>query len=131
MSASTLAIPVVRVPEPIEYVDRTLATASWWDRYELIPGDYPVTYTTIDGRIVAADDRQAYYATARIDAYLVETYRENRVFTEVHGHQTSTREKATVYARLYTFNVKEGGVVLGLREGGAYFTDLQEDADEQ
>ena len=42
-----------------EVVDRTLATASWWDRHRLVPGRYPVVFTTIAGTTVEHGERPA------------------------------------------------------------------------
>ena len=55
------------IPTATEYVDRTLATASWWDKYTIRPGIYEVEVVTIDGHPVPADSPRAYYVRARID----------------------------------------------------------------
>jgi len=77
--------------EPTEYVDRTLATASWWDKYEIQPGVYPLEWVDIDYRPWNPNPEARspgfianvgpYYALVVLKARLLEEYRVNRLFT--------------------------------------------------
>jgi hypothetical protein len=92
------------------YVDRTLATASWWDRYELTPGIYPFIPTRIDGTPCGPDETPYYFMT-EINAILRESYRVNRLFTE-SSSQTAFPDTATVVRpRLYAHEVTDGRVL--------------------
>lgn len=86
--------------EPTEYVDRNLATASWWDRYLIQPGTYRVEWEISYGYTRPVIQ----YGRARVDAVLVESYRENRLFTAVSAdHKTDLAEKTTVGLGLHAF----------------------------
>ncbi|ABS06146.1 hypothetical protein [Kineococcus radiotolerans] len=94
------------IPAATEYVDRTLATASWWDKYTILPGTYEVEVVTINGHPVPADSPRAYYVRARIDAVLTETYRVNRVFTASSAeHRPDLAEHTTVTWSTYSYNL--------------------------
>ncbi len=91
-----------------DYVDRGLATASWWDRYELAPGEYPVWWSAIDGRQVPPGDLDLYYGQVSVLAVLAETYRENRIFSEVRAVTERPGTLSVVTLRPYAFQVKAG-----------------------
>lgn len=94
------------IPAATEYVDRTLATASWWDKYTILPGTYEVEVVTINGHPVPADSPNAYYVRARVDAVLTETYRVNRVFTASSAeHRPDLTERTTVTWSTYSYNL--------------------------
>lgn len=99
---------------PTKYVDRSLATASWTDTYEILVGAYPFAWVNLDYTPWNPDPEVKtngflanvgpYYAQVRVQAVLKEEYRVNRLFTAssasttVHDEaqvQTLTR---TVYA---------------------------------
>lgn len=92
---------IATLAEDTEYVDNTLQTASWWDKYTLKAGEYEVEWTTIDGRPVQ-DATQAYYGMVRVDATLDETYRVNRVFTASSAeHKTDLGQARHKYFQFY------------------------------
>jgi hypothetical protein len=95
----------VDVPEQGEWTDRTLATASWWDKYVIHPGTYPLEFVTIDYRPVREGQRP-YYAQARVSATLVERYRVNRLLTASSAHHEDTHEDTHVIVTLYAYQVE-------------------------
>ena len=98
MTQTTLVID-----QPTEYVDRTLQTASWWDRYTLHPGEYPVEWVTIDYRPVREGEKP-YYGLVRIDATLEETYRVNTLFTASSSETTQPGTPDTVVQTAYAYS---------------------------
>lgn len=94
--------------ENVEYVDRTLQTASWWDRYELHAGTYPVRYTTINGEDVEEFGGRPYWAVVTIEATLLETYRVNRLFTASSSETTTPNSDELVTFRFYAYQVATG-----------------------
>lgn len=103
---------VVVFDTPTEYVDRSLPTASWWDKYEIQPGVYPLEWVDIDYRPWEPDvippgyvaNPGPYYALARFDVRLVESYRVNRLLAassaehRIHDDAAVTQIVRTVYA---------------------------------
>lgn len=99
---------------PTEYVDATLATASWFDVYEIQPGIYPLEWVNINYTPWNADPEAItsgfiantgpYYAQVTLDAKLVREHRESRVgvahSTEDRYHHEAvvTTIKRSVYA---------------------------------
>lgn len=85
---------------PTEYVDRTLQTASWYDKYLIQPGTYPFEWTTIEGRPQMVG--RPYYAKVTLDAVLTEEYRVNRLLSHSSSHtklqSTLTKITRSVYA---------------------------------
>lgn len=102
--------------EATEYVDRTLQTASWWDRYTLLPGTYEVELTTSShGPLHGGFDGQAYWATVRVDAVLEESYRVNRLFTASSAeHKTDLAQETTKGFQLYAYQMKDGFTAYGM-----------------
>lgn len=92
---------IARVKDGGEYVDRTLATASWWDRHQLVSGDYPFESHGY-GPLVA-----------RIDSILVEEYRENRLMQHVNGFTRDVGRPAHASLSLYDFDLKRVGTYWG------------------
>lgn len=90
------------------YVDRSLPTASWWDEYELIAGEYPVRWTTVTHHEVTQDHPQAYYAVITVPAILTKTYRVNRVFTASSSETREPHLETTVTFTNYVYNAKPG-----------------------
>ena len=101
---------VAVVAEPFEYVDRSLPTASWWDRYEIVPGEYEVEFTTVDHR--PADPETAYYARVRFAAVLKESYRVNRLFTASSGEHEHPDTAAHVSRWMYRYAFGAGKAFL-------------------
>lgn len=85
-----------RVTDGAEYVDRTLATASWWDRHVLKGGDYLFVPSHIQGSWVA-----------RIDSTLVEEYRENRILQFANAVNRETDVSTKVSLHMYGFDLKK------------------------
>lgn len=92
------------VPADFEYVDRTLATASWYDVYTIKAGEYPVTFTNVRGHAVESID-EAYYARWEASAILTEEYRVNRLFTASSTHTTTPNTETTVSGHQYAYEV--------------------------
>lgn len=112
----TIAKPTcaVRFDEPTEYVDRNLATASWWDRYIIQPGTYAFEWQR-NGRPWNADmDKPSPGFIANVgpedgvvtlDAVLVEQYRVNRVFTASSAVHTHLKRSTTISRRVYAYQL--------------------------
>lgn len=130
--------------EPTSWTDRSLPTASWWDRYEIQPGAYAFEWVNINGSAWNADPEAItngyianigpYYAKVTVDARLVETYRVNRLLGELRADQR-TVESAPTYLlskSVYAYQIPGcpkgergrgletflGGRVVDLREAG-------------
>lgn len=94
MSTIQIARPTAQVTfdAPTEYVDRSLPTASWWDKYEIQPGSYAFEWVTINHTPWNSDpDRVTpgyianigpYYGLVTLQARMVEEYRVNRLLSE-------------------------------------------------
>ncbi len=96
-----------------EYVDRSLATASWWDRHELVAGEYPVWWTTITGRDVHPGHTDVYYGLVAVETRLVECYRENRLLGAVRSQTEQPGTRAVVSFRPYRYEVQPGVTLAG------------------
>lgn len=97
-----------------EYVDRTLATASWYDRYQLVPGEYSAELTTIDDVPTTLDapfHRRPYYVRAWVDAVKLESYRVNRLFSASSAHTEAMHTPTRVLVRVYAYQVRDGATV--------------------
>lgn len=101
--------------QELEYVDRTLQTASWWDRYSLHPGTYPVRYTNVNGEDVDEFGGRAYYAVVQVPALLVQSYRVNRLFTASSAQMDYPDTEEFVTFRWYAYEVYSGMTSRGLR----------------
>jgi hypothetical protein len=111
MSNITIAPPtcVLVFDEPTSWTDRSLPTASWWDRYEIQPGAYAFEWVNINGRPWNADPEAKtsgylanigpYYAQVTVQAQLAETYRVNRLF-----HATSAEHENVLDAPITTLS---------------------------
>ena len=95
-----------------EYVDRNLATASWWDRYELDPGEYPVEYTGIDWKPLRPGQRPYYAVIRGIRATLTDSYRVNRLFTASSAEQTRPDRQTTISLNTYAYRVRDEPVMV-------------------
>lgn len=92
--------------EPTEYVDRTLATASWWDKYVIEPGTYAFEWVTMnhtpwnpDPNVHSAGfiaNIGPYYGQVRVLAHLTESYRVSRLFSESRAHLEKPENPGTV-----------------------------------
>ncbi len=89
--------------EPTEYVDRTLATASWYDTYTVLPGRYPVEWVTINHAVTGPAD--AYYARFVADVILEKSYRENRLLSEVRASEETPGTRETKSFTVYAYEV--------------------------
>lgn len=103
---STAAYKLV-VPADFEYVDRSLATASWYDVYTIKAGEYPITLTDVNYRPVK-DSERPYYGTWKLDAILTEEYRVNRLFTASSAHTTNPEQETQVHGSCYGYELKDG-----------------------
>lgn len=105
------------IAEGGEWTDRTLATASWWDRYLVPAGEYDVRYITSNfapWKPGMRYDPVPYYADATFNAILVESYRESRLFSEVRpDRRTGLSEPTTRTVSMYGYECKHGATVLG------------------
>lgn len=112
----TTAAPTCAVvfDAPTEYVDRGLATASWWDKYEILSGTYLFEWVDLDYRPWNADPERVtpgfianigpYYAQVTLWARLLEEYRVNQLLTassaahRVHEDPREVTLTRSVYA---------------------------------
>jgi hypothetical protein len=113
MTATTFTAIV----DAAEYVDRTLPTASWFDRYQIPAGEYPVTFVTADGK-VTDDPSRAYYANIVVDAVLTESYRVNRLLSASHARTDTPNNDTTVTFRPYAYEVRDGAAVAWTHSDG-------------
>jgi hypothetical protein len=113
---TTLAAPTARleIARPTDWTDRSLATASWWDQYTLLPGSYPFEWINLSGTPWNPDpdvhtsgfiaNTGPYYGRVRIDALLTAEYREARLLQHMsselkqHHMPKQTVLSQTVYA---------------------------------
>lgn len=112
---NTNTTPVLVFDEPVEYVDRNLATASWWDKYQIQPGTYPFRWVNINGSTWNPDPEVhtpgfianvgPYYAHVVLEVRLVESYRENRLLREVTSERRTHDEATTITRSLYAYQV--------------------------
>lgn len=138
----------LRIPEAYEYVDRTLATASWWDRYTIHPGLYLISFYTsswakLPGNTLAdaadhCDELRRHpdpakrnwlwpnYGMATLTATLEESYRVNRLFTASSSETTYPGGESQVRWTPYAYNVQ-----IGMRAYGGEVVELRpcEDCD--
>ncbi len=116
-----MSIYVLRIDEPYDYTDRTLATASWWDRYIIQPGTYPITWwttqfevpgDTLDHAAAYAKERHSWaypgYAQATVDAVLVESYRESRLLSATSAKREEPNRRTTKTWRPYSYEIAPG-----------------------
>ena len=120
---------VWRVTEPFTWHDRGLATASWWDEYEILPGDYPLEWVNLSYRPWNPDPSVPtsgyvanvgpYYAGAKADVVQTVSYRESRILSEVRPTTERPNSKGTRSFHCYAYDVQrrldEG---LGFAGGG-------------
>lgn len=84
--------------KPTTYVDRTLATASWRDEYEILTGAYPFEWVNINHKPWNANPEACtpgfvgntgpYYGLVRVEAMLKQEYREARLLSECRSTTT-------------------------------------------
>lgn len=121
----------VHVPEPFEYLDRGLATASWWNSYTIRPGFYLIGFENSQGLPLPGNtladahdycdklraEQQLYwwpqYGRATLRAVLNRSYRENRVLWEARSQTDSPGKPGTVLWHPYGYEVKPGTVAFG------------------
>lgn len=96
-----------------EYVDRSLPTASWWDKHELEAGTYDLEPLTAQYHPVK-DGQTPYWYRAVIDSTLVETYRVNRFFTASSSQREYPNSKSTVVKVFYGFQLSDGAELAGI-----------------
>jgi hypothetical protein len=97
-----------------EYVDQTLATASWWDRYELTPGDYPISWTSIRGDMTdPTDHTRTYYGTATVGAVLTHEHRVNTLLWASSTQDAHPMRPQPIRVNMYRYLCTPGAVVLG------------------
>jgi hypothetical protein len=103
--AEPKTIATLVVHQDVEHVDATLATASWWDKYVIKAGRYQVV-TSYD-RLVGE------HTTIKLDAVLVESYRENRLFSAVQADHTTPNQEATFSLSIWPWDAEPGKTHLG------------------
>ena len=105
------------IDEDFEYVDRALATASWWDRYLLRAGRYPIEYLTVNYHVPwqAAPhmNGSAYWGVAKVKGILVETYRVNRLLTASSSETRHPNTETTKHFQWYEYQIKDQVPAIG------------------
>jgi hypothetical protein len=91
----------VVIPEATEYVDRNLATASWYDRYLIDKGMYEILPVTLDHRPTTIEG--AYWWKVTFDATLIYSYRVNRVFTASSASHEYPNRRGFVHQQRYAY----------------------------
>lgn len=108
----------VTITEPTEYIDRTLQTASWYDRYLITPGTYQIMGVDISGNPVR-EGVEPYYWKVVLDAILIYSYTVSRVFTASQAHHEYPNRPGFVYKRMYAYEaIVAGESFQGLGEIG-------------
>lgn len=103
------------IDKPYEYVDTSLPTASWWDRYTVQPGTYDVRLTNISGTTWNPDpdvvtpgfiaNTGPYYAEVEFDVVLEETHRVNRLLQHSTAHTEERHERTTIRRNIYAYQL--------------------------
>lgn len=127
--ATGLRFATLVVPAQFEWIDRDLPTASWWDKYLVQPGRYPLVLKNVGGDLWNPDlnvptpgfiaNVGPDHAGASIDALLIESYREARLLDHVtHDlkHVVPARQQNIGFFA-YTFSLKHGA---RFYQGNAY-----------
>lgn len=104
------------ITEPYEHIDRTLATASWYDRMTVKPGRYPVRLTNIDYRRWNADraaktpgfiaNTGPYYALVTVDVTVTEEFRVNRLLNHESAETTRPHRDCVHTFSTYAYNLR-------------------------
>jgi hypothetical protein len=115
-SAIATATPTAALvfDEPTEFVDRSLPTASWWDRYEILPGRYEFEWVNTGGAPWNPDPEVVtpgfianigpYYGKVTVQARLLEEYRVSSLLgyqvagSDIHVEPEVRTLTRTVYA---------------------------------
>lgn len=92
-------IGVLSIGSPAIYTDQTLATASWYDQYVLLPGTYDVFHDP---------SRSSHTVVFRIDAVLLESYRVNRLFTASSSELTRPLRVVTLTRDMRAYEFARG-----------------------
>lgn len=100
-------------PTTTEYVDRNLATASWWDRYDIFPGEYVVEPVTIGGNPTSVEN--AYYGRVELNVVLRESYRVARLLHHSTAQHTEHEDVTTIRLTTYWYSIEHDGQWLGGR----------------
>ena len=116
--SSIIAPPtcVLVFDEPTSYTDRSLPTASWWDRYLIQPGAYAFEWVNINATPWNADPEAItngyianigpYYAKVTVDAQLVMEYRVARLLGESRGATKTVDAPVTTISRsVYAYQI--------------------------
>jgi hypothetical protein len=90
-----------------EYTDQTLATASWWDKHELVAGQYEFTALTA-GQVPVAEGEDPYWYAVGIDSVLTQQHRVDRMFSESRSHDEFPNRLAKVHRMFYAFQLRDG-----------------------
>lgn len=108
----------VTVTEATEFIDRTLQTASWYDRWLIQPGTYQIHGVDISHNPVP-EGGTPYYWKVTLDAILVYSYRVNRVFTASSSTHDYPNRPGFVRRHMYAYEaVVAGESFLGIGEVG-------------
>jgi len=102
MSDDKHQLSVLVVPGDAAYVDARLATASWYDRYVVKAGRYPVT---VDGAGGAG-------CSVTVDAALTERHRVNGLLSETREVTERMQERTQLTLRPYDFQAAAGRPIL-------------------
>lgn len=94
------------VPENFEYVDRNLATASWWDRHEVIAGTYPVRLMDWNN-VPAKRIEDVKYASFNVRSIVREEFRVSTLFTASSAHSSYPDREDFLWGRLYFYQISQ------------------------
>lgn len=123
--AQKAAIVAELVVEAGTYVDRNLATASWWDKHELIPGVYPMWLTDVNYNATPYSTNP-YYVTVSVPTIVVEEYRVNRIFQHERACTDTPNRPGKAYVTMYGYNLRDADKAL---DGHAYVRLLADHVD--
>lgn len=108
-----------------QYVNRSLATASWTDTHRLVPGVYPMELCDVN-YVPTPNASRPYFASVAVPTVLVESYRVNRLFTASSSFTEHPNRASSVHVCLYGYAVRDGAKAL---DGHATVRLLQDHPD--
>lgn len=116
---------VWRVDHETTWVDRGLATASWWDEFLILPGVYPIEWTNISWSTWNPDpavktpgmiaNTGPYYANATANVILTRSYRTNRLLCHETAEETEPNRRGERPFNTYAYEIPRY-----LREGRGF-----------
>lgn len=90
-------IGFIRIEEGFEYVDASLPTASWFDVYQVEPGDHPIEF--YPNRVAIT-----------VRATRTQSYRENRLLSASSAHMDDVPVKMSFHIGYYDYQIAKAKI---------------------